>query len=185
MVFGSIEPWAEAALLAAGAAHVQTVEYASIISEHAQISAITPTLLGQAYIIGNERLSADFIFSYSSFEHDGLGRYGDPMSPSADFESIARVHCLLKDDGLFFLGMPSGPDALVWNAHRIYGKYRMSVILGNWDVVDLIGNQWGFTDTEKAYHYHNQPMWVLKKKKLQQQQKQSSDDDSIVVEPVS
>lgn len=79
----------------------------------------------------------DFIFSYSSLEHDGLGRYGDPINPFADLvcfayrvpttvvdrklphlstlamqESIARAQCMLKPDGVLFLGFPVGPDQI-------------------------------------------------------------------------
>jgi hypothetical protein len=37
-------------------------------------------------------------------EHDGLGRYGDPINPFGDLESIARARCLLKHGGILFLG---------------------------------------------------------------------------------
>jgi hypothetical protein len=165
MEFCSQTPWAEGALLAAGAAHVRTVEYTPIISQHPKLSAITPKQLGRDHMVNYHTHFVDVIFSYSSFEHDGLGRYGDPMSPSADLESIARAYCLLKEGGILFLGLPIGPDVVAWNAHRIYGKYRMSVILGNWDVIDLIGSRWNITDMKHFNDYNNQAMWVLQKKR--------------------
>ena len=60
----------------------------------------------------------DFVFSYSSLEHDGLGRYGDPINPFADLESVGRVWCMLKDGGMFLLGLPMAWDTVVRNYHR-------------------------------------------------------------------
>ena len=55
----------------------------------------------------------DLIFSFSSLEHDGLGRYGDPINPFADLESIARAWCMLRDGGTFMLGLPVALDTVV------------------------------------------------------------------------
>ncbi len=75
------------------------------------------------------------IFSYSSLEHDGLGRssiahahvylsrfsfnssvvcrYGDPINPFGDLESVGRARCLLKEKGVLMIGIPVGLDTLV------------------------------------------------------------------------
>ena len=58
--------------------------------------------------------SFDAAFAISSLDHDGLGRYGDPINPTADVEAMQRLRCLLRDHGLLFLTVPVGPDALVW-----------------------------------------------------------------------
>ena len=53
----------------------------------------------------------------SSFEHDGLGRYGDPLGGLADVEAMARTSCHVKPGGLLFLGVPmKQEDRLYWNA---------------------------------------------------------------------
>lgn len=185
LVLGTQYPWAEAALLNTGAKHVITMEYAPIWAESERLTAITPSALAQQYLQGIRKHSfhtnwilglnsifsillgsfeqVDFIFSFSSIEHDGLGRYGDPLSPSADLESIARMHCLLKDNGIFFLAVPVGEDAVVWNAHRIYGKYRLSLALANWEIVDVIGMRWAINDRNHTFDSENQPIWVLRK----------------------
>lgn len=61
-------------LLKAGAKHITTVEYMKIVSDHPQVTAITPQELAEKAINGNFSL-VDFVFTYSSLEHDGLGRY--------------------------------------------------------------------------------------------------------------
>ena len=166
MVFGSENPWAEGELLGAGAASITTVEYRPIISEYANASALHPTELAKKVLEGDIE-PLDFVFVFSSFEHDGLGRYGDPINPYADLESIARVHCLLKPGGFLFLGIPTGQDTLTWNAHRIYGPLRISMILAmGWKFVDLLGMhcKGGTRFSNCGAEYKNQPIFVLQKR---------------------
>lgn len=162
IIFGSQIPWAEAAFLEAGAKYITTVEYSRITTDHPSLSIIHPSSLARSYLKGDHQL-ADFAFSFSSFEHDGLGRYGDPLNPYADLESIARVHCLLKKGGLFFLALPIGADRILFNAHRVYGKHRSGMILSHWEPVDLIGATVRFIANASRIENTNQPIWVLRK----------------------
>ena len=73
MVLGTLIPWAEAGLLHHGAREIITVEYNPINIRHPQIKAIHPIDVAKQYI-DNQFEPVDFIFSYSSLEHDGLGR---------------------------------------------------------------------------------------------------------------
>ena len=43
-----------------------------------------------------------------SFDHDGLGRYGDPLNPAGDLVAMETVKRVLKDEGLLFLTVPIG-----------------------------------------------------------------------------
>lgn len=43
-----------------------------------------------------------------SFDHDGLGRYGDPLNPTADLQAMQTVQQVLYDGGLLFLTVPIG-----------------------------------------------------------------------------
>lgn len=160
-VFGSQKPWAESALLAAGAASVTTVEYMSITTDHPRLLYIHPFNLTAKYLRGHK--GADFAWSYSSLEHDGLGRYGDPINPFADLESIYRIHCLLRPGGVLFLGFPVGPDALYWNAHRIYGPLRLYLVLSGWEVMDVIGLERRIISTDHLGDGAHQPVIVLRK----------------------
>ena len=137
MVVGTQHPWAEAMLIKGGAKHITTVEYMKIKSTHPKVSALTPQELAERASKDNFTM-VDFVFTYSSLEHDGLGRYGDPMNPFADLESIARIHCILKPNGTLFLGFPTGPDSIIYNSQRVYGKLRLSLILPMWDIIGMI-----------------------------------------------
>lgn len=43
-----------------------------------------------------------------SFDHDGLGRYGDPINPEGDLVAMGTVMDVLKEGGLLFLTVPIG-----------------------------------------------------------------------------
>ena len=51
----------------------------------------------------------DIALSISSFDHDGLGRYGDPIDANADIRAMRLAQCLLKPNGLMFMTIPIGP----------------------------------------------------------------------------
>lgn len=162
-VFGSQTHWAESALLAAGASTVTTVEYMSIVSTHPNLLTVHPSQIAKMYL-DRSLHPVDFAWSYSSFEHDGLGRYGDPINPFGDLESIARVHCLLKRGGILFLAVPTGIDAVEWNAHRIYGPRRLRLVLSNWKLLDVIG---AVDDIFNIEGFKNHPILVLMKKEVE------------------
>ena len=64
----------------------------------------------------------DVIVTYSSVEHAGLGRYGDPRDTAGDLKAMAAIRAALKPNGTLFWGAPVGQDGLMWNAMRIYGR---------------------------------------------------------------
>ena len=79
--------------------------------------------------------------SFSSIEHSGLGRYGDPLSPEGDIDAVQQVHCLLKPNGLFWLGLPTSHDDssfIEFNAHRVYGSKRLRLLFRGWNVLDAV-----------------------------------------------
>lgn len=167
MTLGTQLPWLEGGLVAYGAKKVITVEYNPIESSFEKVSSIHPFDLAEKFVQSDiadiESHQVDFIYTFSSLEHDGLGRYGDPMNPYADLESIARAHCMLKKDGILFLAFGIGPDYII-NANRIYGKLRLSMILPMWEPIDIINNRVHLNDTNFLGDYNNQPVWVLRKK---------------------
>jgi hypothetical protein len=89
MVLGSQSPWAENGLLHYGAKKIITIEYMKVISEHPKLTAIRPVEVAKKFLDRSQE-HADFIFSYSSLEHDGLGRYGDPIDPFGDL--VDAIH---------------------------------------------------------------------------------------------
>ena len=110
---------------------VYVVDYNKPICDHESVEALS---FDEAK---NCNIKADFAFSYSSFEHDGLGRYGDPINPDGDIIAMQEARNKLKDNGILFLGVPLGTDCLYWNAHRVYGSIRLPFLLKGFQCIDV------------------------------------------------
>jgi hypothetical protein len=140
------------------ASKVYVVDYNKPICDHQKIEVLTHQELKE------KDLKTNFAISYSSFEHDGLGRYGDPIDPTGDFKAMEAAHNSLKDGGILFLGVPLGKDALCWNAHRIYGKVRLPMLLKGWRCVEVF-DIYGDSPFDASYDtgVFRQSLMVLKK----------------------
>lgn len=161
-VIGTENPWIEAALLEYQASSVTTIEYATITSDVPRLFTITPTEFARKQKNRrNQRQLFDSIWSYSSIEHDGLGRYRDPLNAYGDLQTMTKISCILKPGGLLFLSVPLNvKDFIQFNLHRIYGPIRLPLLYRNFHVVEVLG-------TEMARgrgDYGAQPFVVLQNK---------------------
>jgi hypothetical protein len=154
VVMGSGSAFYETVCLYFGAKAVTTIEYNKIVFLHPQMKAITPAEYDK------HRVTFDVGMSISSFEHDGLGRYGDPLNPDADLQAMEKMKSIIKRGGILFLAVPVGKDLLVWNAHRIYGRIRLPLLLKDWEVVDTFGFVESRLDTGEGGSH--QPVFVLR-----------------------
>eukprot|EP00978_Attheya_sp_CCMP212_P047784 scaffold429618_cov161-Attheya_sp.AAC.1 len=50
----------------------------------------------------------DAVVSYSSIEHDGQGRYEDPLDPDGDLAAMKEVWIKVKFGGFFLCAVPFG-----------------------------------------------------------------------------
>lgn len=161
LVIGSTSPWVESLLLSLGAEEVTTIEYNQLTYDHPKLKTISHEHFDQFYASSNSQY--DFIFSISSFDHDGLGRYGDPLLPDGDLLSMMRIKPLLKPEtGLLFLTVPIGPDVIVWNLHRRYGRIRLPLLLEGWDIVDRVGWDEDLLDRAANWRQTYEPIFILK-----------------------
>lgn len=64
--------------------------------------------------------SLDCISCMHVIEHVGLGRYGDPVDPNADYIAIKELIRVTKPGGHIIYVTPVGKSAVKFNAHRIY-----------------------------------------------------------------
>jgi len=130
-IFGSANPWYEAICLVNGAKSITVVEYSDRISFNEKIKYIKPQ--------ENFCEKFDILLSISSFEHDGLGRYGDPINPNGDLEAMTKAKNNLKEDGFMFLSVPIGKDHIYFNVHRVYGEKRFFKLINDWKLVETFG----------------------------------------------
>lgn len=134
LICGSAYPQYEGFCLNAGGFPV-TIEYNVRFSDLDTLTFFSPA---QFEALGAQ---GDAAISISSFEHDGLGRYGDPVDPDGDLKAMRRLRHQIVPGGLAFVSVPLGRDAVVWNAHRIYGPRRLPAFLEGWEVLACFGDE--------------------------------------------
>ena len=82
-------------LLELGAASVTTIEYNDIESSVKNVKIIKPSEVKRLWNGGNSErdreLNFDAVVSFSSIEHSGMGRYGDPLNPWGDLIASAQA----------------------------------------------------------------------------------------------
>ena len=139
-IIGSTFPWYEAMCLVYGAKKCTVIEYSDRKSFHPLIEYKKPAdILDKKF---------DVCLSISSFEHDGLGRYGDPINPNGDLESMTKMKDVIKKEGLMVLSIPMGNDKLYFNTHRVYGKKRFPLLIEGWEKIDEFGIAEGSYDND-------------------------------------
>jgi hypothetical protein len=161
VVLGSNDPWFESVCIFYGAM-ITTIEYKPLMSEDPRIKVMTPSKYDK------KPQQFDCAVSISSFEHDGLGRYGDPINPNADLETMHKMKRMVKPGGLLFLAVPIGTDICVWNAHRVYGRLRFPLLIEGWEIVDTFGFSEDLFDKltvgSGEHSNYTQPLFVLRNK---------------------
>jgi len=157
LVLGSISPWIECLLLHFNAESVTTLDYIP-----PECNYKINTLSVNNY---NKEMKYDVIVSYSSLEHDGLGRYGDPINPNGDIDACIEAYTMLNEGGYFICGIPIGDGCIEGNYHRIYNKKRIDKLFSlfnsyigsvNYQTLDENLN---FTGID----WQNQPIFIYKK----------------------
>ena len=128
-IIGSQSPWYESICLGFGGVPT-TIEYNKLKTDDDRLTLMTV----EEY--DRNPIKFDAVISISSIEHDGLGRYGDPINPDGDIETMKKIkNKILKKDGLIFLAVPIGVDTLCWNAHRVYGEKRWPKLIEEFQVL--------------------------------------------------
>lgn len=132
-IIGSTLPWYEAIAISRGAVPV-TIDYNKIPTQDQRLVFRTV----EEQDASGTKFSA--VMSISSFEHSGMGRYGEPIDPDGDLGAMEWAKGLLVPGGLLYLAVPQGDeDVLLWNAHRQYGPERLPLLLHGWEVLDQFG----------------------------------------------
>jgi hypothetical protein len=157
-ILGSLQPWYESICLGFGGVP-HTIEYNQIETNDPRLNLTTV----EAYRKNPRKFQA--AISISSFEHDGLGRYGDPINPDGDLEAMKDVReNILEPGGLLYLAVPCGKDKLSFNAHRIYGNKRFQKLVAGFEIIDYFPDTFmDMLETETG-RSAPQPIVVLKVK---------------------
>jgi hypothetical protein len=160
LVIGSAEPWHEAVCLALNASRVTTVDYGSRKYEHPRLDQVNASFWKQ---VGDANLNYDVVVAASALDHDGLGRYGDPIAPDGDLLTVRLLLRALAPGAKVILSVPVGPDRIIWNLMRIYGKDRLARLIDGYDVVESIGyDATKLDDAPENVLRTDEPVFVLR-----------------------
>lgn len=64
-------------------------------------------------------------------EHIGLGRYGEPLDPTADLRAMRELERVIAPGGTLLLVVPVGSPRVIFNAHRIYSHAQVATAFPN------------------------------------------------------
>ena len=207
LVMGSQEPWYEAVGIAYGAKQVVTMEYNNLTYAHEQIITTTPDRFHAALNATTARRSGagddsaaveaeggysgplqfDVVLAIACVDHDGLGRYGDPIAPDGDLLTMDTIQSYIKpphvrlqeytarraekgktvkagkraSSGVLVMSAPIGPDLVVWNLERRYGTVRLPLLLGGWEMKNRYGWNEAKLTEEASYRMRFEPVFVM------------------------
>lgn len=148
---GSTTPWFESVCLSFGC-RPTTIDYNTIVTRSNRIKTMTVAEWER------DRPRFDCALTISSFEHDGLGAYGDPLDPDGDLKAMKKMKEIVKPGGLLYFNVPLGPDTLRWNRARTYGPIRLPMMLEGWTLID----SFGMKDEYLQGKAHGNPVLVLR-----------------------
>jgi len=159
-VLGAISPWIETIALGMGASKTVTVDYNTpVVLGKAQVRMATLPIQTALRQLDQWQL----MVSFSSLEHDGLGRYNDPLDPDGDMAAMREAFIKLAPGGNLLLAVPvSSQDRLFWYSSRTYGPYRLPMLLKGFKYRGLVnlGKVYGPDDKfDLAIVQNDRPDW--------------------------
>ena len=157
LIGGSVSPWVESICLANQFTNITTSDYEVRKLEDDRIKFV------HANDIRNTKF--DLIISFSSIEHDGLGRYGDPINPYGPFNAVDEFHESLNDNGCLLCGIPVLPEEkkphssqIEGHWHVIFSRKSVEKLFRKFKMIDVINQPdgWGCL-------WQHQPIYILQK----------------------
>lgn len=104
----------------------------------------------------------DVVVSYSSVEHFGLGRYGDPVDHDADKKWMRMIRDCIAPGGRLLLAVPLamvGKTVGCW--HRLYGPMELEKLTAGWKMKFVNDIRRPFLCPQGRQDWQNQPLLEL------------------------
>ena len=157
LIVGSVSPWIESTCLANQFTNITTSDYEVRKVEDDRIKFVHANELGETKF--------DLIISFSSIEHDGLGRYGDPINPYGAFNAVDEFHESLNTNGHLLCGIPILPKEVkaqvtrvVAHHHIIFSENSAEKLFRKFKMIDVINQPDGWIG-----NWQHQPIYILQK----------------------
>ena len=108
-VFSAISPWAEAIIFWSATKKLSrhNTRLTSVDFNPCILDGIPPNIIAECKstldLVKKPGSSFDLTVSYSGIEHDGLGRYGDPVNPDGDISALREMRLLTSPGGILLV----------------------------------------------------------------------------------
>jgi hypothetical protein len=79
-----------------------------------------------------------------------------------DIKAMKEIRKHLLHNSILLLGVPIGKDALVWNAHRLYGEIRLPLLLETFEEIEWLGTNKKYLKTCLSDNNGPTPLIILK-----------------------
>ena len=168
LIIGSTEPWLESICIVLGASNITTIDYNNLTYHNEKIKTFSKYDFDMFYNNSGPYINSyDFVIGLRSFDHSGLGRYGDIIDYNADIDSINKAKMMLKNNGIFIFTVPIGRDLVIWNLQRRYGSIRLPKLLGNgFHELNRLGWKNELFDANNDYRKTYEPVFIQQKRSL-------------------
>lgn len=93
--------------------------------------------------------STDSLSCLHALEHFGLGRYGDPINVNGWYIGLKNLASMLCRGGRLYLSVPIGPQAIEFNAQRIFAP---ETIVDAGKVLGLSMIEFSYVDDAGDFH---------------------------------
>ena len=157
LIAGSVSPWIESICLANQFTNITTSDYEVRKVEDDRIKFV------HANDISDTKF--DLIISFSSIEHDGLGRYGDPINPYGPFNAVDEFRESLNNNGCLLCGIPvlpeekkQQPSLIQGHWHVIFSRKSVEKLFRKFKMIDVINQPDGWGSL-----WQHQPIYILQK----------------------
>lgn len=145
VIIGTITPWIEAMSYEYNASEITTLDYTRKMWHDPKLIWYHVNDYLEEAMREQEIELFHNAATFSSIEHSGLGRFGDPLNPDGDLDVMKQVHCMLKSGGIFIVGglENTGKEIgkLYFNAGRVYGNKRLKLLFKGWDLIEKDENE--------------------------------------------
>lgn len=157
LIGGSVSPWIESICLANRFNNITTSDYEVRKVDDSRIKFVHANDVGDAKF--------DLIISFSSIEHDGLGRYGDPINPYGPYNAVDEFYESLNNNGCLLCGIPVLPEEkkphlslIQRNWHVIFSRNSAEKLFRKFKILDVINQPDGWKSL-----WQHQPIYILQK----------------------
>eukprot|EP00759_Apiculatamorpha_spiralis_P046608 PhF_6_TR42900/c0_g1_i1/m.65002 len=138
LILGSDVPVIEVVVTALGGAKsITVVDYQPKRIEESRFRTYTV----EEFWKSNNGTQYDVVVSFSSFQHDGLGAYGDAVDPNGDTKAMDEAWSLIRPGGYLLFAVPYGNDCVMYPSHKTYGRRTYTSLIVGWLVLQSYGFQ--------------------------------------------